>query len=321
MLLSQAIDALIIATRADGRSARTSDGYRQSLVHLLAFLGDRDIGAITLGDLRAYAADLRTRDMRFANHPSRSPIEGGLSVFSIASRLRAVKRLFKWLAEEELLPDNPARRLKLPKLPDKEPKSISIDAFEALLAATDEDSVTNRRDRAILLVLADTGCRVGGLVSLRLADLDLDHNQARVSEKGEKLRTIYYMPTTADALRRWLAVRPTVDADWLFINLGPKQRHPQLTEDAVGEVLRRLKRRANVAEPVSPHRFRHSFAREYLRAGGDLATLSRILGHSSVEVTARYYAVFTPSELQDFHGKYSPVVTLAARRRAQEPTD
>jgi integrase/recombinase XerD len=321
MLLTQAIDKLVIATRADGRSTRTSDGYRESLGHLAAFLGDRDIATITLADLRAYAAALRTRDQRFTDHPTRSPAAGGLSVFSIASRLRAVKRLFKWLHEEDLLTDNPARRLKLPKLPDKEPKSISLDAFEALLAATEADSIANRRDRAILLMLADTGCRVGGLVGLRVADLDLDHNQARVSEKGEKLRTIYYMTTTADALRRWLEVRPAGEVDWLFVNLGPKQRHPQLTEDAVGEMLRRLKRRANVAEPVSPHRFRHSFAREYLRSGGDLATLSRILGHSSVEVTARYYAVFTPSELQDFHGKYSPVATLAARRRPPEPTD
>ena len=122
------------------------------------------------------------------------------------------------------------------------------------------------------------------------------------------------MAPTADALRRWLEVRPAVDGDWLFINLGPRAIHPQLTEDAVGEALRRLRKVAGVVEPVTPHRFRHGFAREYLRSGGDLATLSRILGHSSVEVTARYYAVFTPSELQDFHGKHSPIAALIKRQ-------
>ena len=310
MRLTEAINALVTATRADGRSAATIAGYRESLGHLVTFLGDREVATITLADLRSYAADLRDREERFAEHPARKPQPGGLSVFSIASRLRSVKRLFNWLTQEEILTENPAKRLKLPRLPQKEPKAISQAALAALLAVTEGDSVVQRRDRALLLVLADTGCRVGGLCGLRVQDVNLDVRSALVSEKGEKLRPVYFMPVTADALQRWLEVRPAVDGDWLFVNLGPKVKHPQLTPDAVGEALRRLRRAAGVAEPVTPHRFRHAFAREYLRNGGDLATLSRLLGHSSVEVTARYYAVFTPSELQDFHAKFSPVAGL-----------
>lgn len=313
MKLTEAINALVTATRADGRSAITIAGYRESLGHLVAFLGDKEVESITLADLRAYAADLRDRQERFADHPSRKKVAGGLSVFSIASRLRSVKRLFNWLTQEEILTENPAKRLKLPRLPQKEPKALSQAALAQLLAATAGDSVVQRRDRALLLVLADTGCRVGGLAHLRVQDVNLDAQTALVSEKGEKIRPVYFMPMTAEALRRWLEVRPAVDVDWLFVNLGPKQVYPQLTEDAVGEALRRLKKAANVAEPVTPHRFRHAFAREYLRNGGDLATLSRLLGHSSVEVTARYYAVFTPSELQDFHAKFSPVAGLQKR--------
>jgi site-specific recombinase XerD len=317
MLLSAAITALLTATRADGRSQHTVTGYRDALASLQAFLGDREVQSITLTDLRGYAAHLRDQEARYAGHPNRPAVKGGLSVFSIANRLRSVKRLFAWLSEENALADNPARRLKLPRLPQKEPKSISIAAFEQLLAATAGDSVVKRRDRALLLVLADTGCRVGGLVGLRVQDVDLVRGVAIVTEKGEKRRQVYFSPPTADALQRWLAVRPAVAGDWLFPNLGPRQTHPQLTEDAVGEVLRRLRHIAGVTEPVTPHRFRHAFAREYLRSGGDLATLSRILGHSSVEVTARYYAVFTPSELQEFHGKHSPVARLERRQKGQ----
>jgi site-specific recombinase XerD len=320
MLLSEAIKALITATQADGRSPRTVQGYRDGLAQLLTFLGDRDLATITITDLRAYAADLRSREQRFVDHPARKPVKGGLSIFSIANRLRSVKRLFNWLAEEGILPENPARRLKLPKLPQKEPKSISPAAFEQLLAATSGDSIMHRRDRALLLVLADTGCRVGGLVHLRVQDVNLEQHSALVTEKGEKIRTVYFMPVTAEALRCWLDVRPTVDGDWLFPNLGPQKTWPQLTEEAVGEALRRLKKVAGVTESVSPHRFRHGFAREYLRSGGDLATLSRILGHSSVEVTARYYAVFTPSELKEFHGRHSPVANLM-RRKNEDRTD
>ena len=313
MTLTEAVEALITATRADGRSKATIAGYRESLGHLVAFLGDRPVESITLADLRAYAAALLDRTERFADHPARKPLAGGLSVFSIASRLRSVKRLFNWLTQEEILAENPAKRLKLPKLPQKEPKALSSAAFAQLLAATEGDSTVQRRDRALLLVLADTGCRVGGLAHLRVQDIDLDAQTALVTEKGEKIRPVYFMPITADALRRWLEVRPQVAVDWLFVNLGPVQTYPQLTEEAVGEVLRRLRKVANVTEPVTPHRFRHAFAREYLRNGGDLATLSRLLGHSSVEVTARYYAVFTPSELQDFHARFSPVAGLQKR--------
>lgn len=314
MKLTEAINALVTATRADGRSAVTIAGYRESLGHLVAFLGDREVESITLADLRTYAADLRDRHERFTDHPSRKKVAGGLSVFSIASRLRSVKRLFNWLTEEEILAENPAKRLKLPKLPQKEPKAISPAAFAQLLAATEGDSVVQRRDRALLLVLADTGCRVGGLAHLRVQDVDLDAQMALVTEKAEKTRPVYFMPITADALRRWLEVRQAApEVDWLFVNLGPKQTYPQLTEDAVGEALRRLKKTSGVTEPVTPHRFRHAFAREYLRNGGDLATLSRLMGHSSVEVTARYYAVFTPSELKDFHAKFSPVAGLQKR--------
>ncbi len=318
MLLSEAIDALATATRADGRSMRTVENYHQQLGHLVDFLGDRDVATIKIADLRSYAADLRDRTQRFTDHPLIAPKEGGFSPFTVATRLRAVKRLFNWLTEEGILPDNPARRLKLPRLPQKEPKAISLETFVQLLAATAGDSPTQLRDRAVLLLLADTGCRVGGLSHLRVQDVDLAAKTALVTEKGEKLRPVFFVAATADALAAWLAVRPAIDGDWLFVNLGPKLAYPQLTEQSVKEMLRRLRIRAGVQEPVTPHRFRHAFAREYLRGGGDLATLSRILGHASVEVTARYYAVFTPTELKNFHDRYSPVAGLKGTDQGTE---
>ncbi|MFN2271461.1 MAG: hypothetical protein ACK2US_11530, partial [Anaerolineae bacterium] len=93
MKLSEAIDALCIATRADGRSSRTVGSYRQKLKPLLAFLGDIDVGEISIGDLRRYVAHLMDLQARYVDHPTRRQREGGLSPFTVSSRIRAFKRL------------------------------------------------------------------------------------------------------------------------------------------------------------------------------------------------------------------------------------
>ncbi|MCB0055044.1 MAG: tyrosine-type recombinase/integrase [Caldilinea sp.] len=310
MLLSTAIDELILATHAAGRSQRTADGYRRHLSYLLAFLGDLGVDLVGASDLRRYAADLQARQERFTRHPTATPRAGGLARDSVISYLRAVKRLFNWLAGEGIIGANPAHGLKLPPAGERNPKAYDLNDFVRLLAATAGESASQRRDRALLLFLADTGCRVGGLSGLRCEDVDLAQRTARLCEKGRRRRVVPFSATTAEALQAWLKVRPASDEPWLFVTLGPRVRQQRLSEDAVGEVLRRLKRRAGVSGRVNPHSFRHGFAREWLRARGDLATLAQMLGHADPGITLRYYARFQPDELHDFHSRYSPVVRL-----------
>lgn len=312
MKLTQAITLLCDATAAEGRSPRTFDGYRSMLAYLVDHLGDREIETITLADLRGYAAALRARSERFTAHSSAPPRPGGLSPFTVASYLRAVKRLFAWLTEEEILPANPAARLKNPTPKRRAPKAASMDDLRTLLAATagSSDPVT-LRDHALLLFLIDTGCRAGGVCGLTLDDLDLDARTARVTEKGERTRDLPLSPATVDAIRAWLAVRqPSPAVPWVWLNLGRRVKRVQLDEDGLGEVLRRLKKAAGITGRVNPHSFRHAFAREWLRNGGDLATLSAMLGHADPAVTARFYAVFTDFELGEFHERFSPLTKL-----------
>jgi integrase/recombinase XerD len=200
--------------------------------------------------------------------------------------------------------------LQLPRSIERDPKAYAVDDFVRLLIATTGDTPIMVRDRAILLLLADTGCRVGGLTRLRLCDLDLKRCTVSLTEKGERQRVVPFSATTAEVLQKWLDVRPAAAEDWLFINLGRRMRELRLNEEAVGEMLRRLKQRAKVSGRVNPHSFRHGFAREWLRAGGDLATLARILGHSDPSITLRFYARFQEEELGEFHKRFSPVVRL-----------
>lgn len=309
MLLSEAIEALAVATLADGRSERTAGDYRQKLGALLVFLGDRDVASIMADDLRRFVVDLRTRPTRYAGHPARDELAGGLSPASIAGYVRALKRLFAWLVEEGVTTANPALRIKTPKLARGEPKAYHADDFPKLLAATAGDDPVQIRDRALLLFLADTGVRAAGLAGLRLADLDLAGMTAKVTEKGSKTRRVPFSEPTAAALWAWLAVRPDIAGGWLWVNMG-RRGAGHLTADGVGEVLRRMKKRAGIDGPCNPHSFRHGFAREYLLAGGDLGTLADLLGHSDVQVTWQHYAIFRTAELQAKHSKHSPIAQM-----------
>lgn len=308
MLLSEAIEALAAACIADGRSARTVEDYRAKLGALLAFLDDGDVTAVTVYDLRRFVADLRSQTVRYANHPHKHVTPGGLSAATVAGYVRAIRRLFVFLVNEGVITGNPARGLAMPKLPKgRAPKAISVPDFLLLLAAAEGDDLEAVRDRAILKFLAETGCRVGGLIGLRLDDLDLASFTAYVIEKGDKRRAVYFTEFTGDALAAWLAVRPG-GCDRVFVTLRPTGH--SLAREAVNRLLTRLKEEAGVTGPCNPHSFRHAFARTHLLSGGDLATLSQLMGHSDIATTANSYAVFLPGELQAKHRQHSLAALL-----------
>lgn len=296
MRLSAAIEELCIATRAAGRSPRTVKAYREKLSHLARFLSDPPIESVTVGDLRRFLATQRDK---------------GLSPFTVKSRVRAIKRLWNFAEEEGIMDDNPARKIKTPNPKREIPKGIKKEDLEALLQITEGDTQFDLRDHALILFLADTACRVGGLCGLRVEDLDLERGRALVTEKKGKPRFVFFQKMTARALSAWLEVRPQDKGPWVFVGLTARARG-QMSAHSVGKMLKRRGEQAGCEGPTNPHAFRHAFAEAFLTSGGDLATLARILGHSGVAVTAEYYAVFTVDELQRQHAKYSPISNLEA---------
>jgi len=308
MLLTEAIEKLCLATRANGCSARTVSNYHEKLGHLLRFLGDVEVEQITVDDLRRYIVSLMDRCEIFTDHPICEKKQRRLSPYTIKTYVRHIKRLFSWLEEEGHIAVNPADRIETPRATQRHPKAISQDDFLAILATTEGESNIDKRDRAAILLLADSGCRAGGLCHLRLDDVKLDRCEAEVCEKmGKESRDIMFTETTAQAIRDWLEVRPTHKGDWLFVSLG---RGDRLKTNGFGQMLGRRAEQAGVTGPHNPHAFRHAFAIAYLMNGGDLASLADILGHSNVEITRKYYARFTMGHLRKKHARHSPVAQL-----------
>jgi site-specific recombinase XerD len=305
MQLEEAVEEFLLAKWAEGMSPLTIKWYKTHFKRLLRFLGKTmSVGDITLKDLRRFAAHLHEQSSTYRTHSIRPEEEGGFSIWTMCGSIQALRTFFKWLAEEEIIKGNPAARLKQIKPPRPEPKAVSPEDFALLIRAAED----NLRDYALLLFLADTGCRVGELTSLRVQDLNLDEEIAFVRGKGHKLREVLFTKPTAEALRRWLKARPKDKGDAVFVG----KRGP-LTPSGIYQVLKRLKKRAGVSGPCNPHAFRHGFARHYILTDGDMLSLSIILGHSSSEVTREFYAVFLPRELKEKHHKHSPVVDALRR--------
>lgn len=303
MRLSDAVE-VYVQSRHGLVSAKTETNYRHSLAVLLAFLHDPEVETVTLDHLRAFRSDLFDRRERYASGSPRPRKSGGLSVWSIATHIRIARLLFRWLQVEGHLATNPAARLQIPDVGNEPPKGIA----EGDLVKMFDAAKSSPRDYALLLFLADTGCRIGGVVGLTLSDLDLDERCALVREKGKhgrkRVRAVFFNSPTAEALDVWLQARAALPGasrtDRVFIgHKGP------LTANGVYQMVERVGEMAGVEGRCNPHSFRHGLARALLERGLDMGRVSRILGHTDVRITARFYGVFSQKELAEAHARYS----------------
>jgi site-specific recombinase XerD len=305
-----AVKEFLLACRADGLKPASLRWYRTMLKDFTTQHYGKQLEAITASDMRHYIASLRDRSQRYVRASQRPTIAGGLSHESLRAHLRGLRRFFLWAWTEYQLPplENPMLKIRMPGRERHEPKAITVADLDRLLNACDETTLIGLRNKAMLTFLADTGCRAGGLLSLRRANLHLYEGYAIVNEKGSRDRAVPFLISTANLIQKWLDVRP-LDAhpEFVFCSLATNTFGEPLTLSGLHGMLKRLKKEAGVSGRVNPHSFRHGFAREYLRNGGDLGTLSQIMGHSDVSVTVGSYAIFKDQELAQVHSKFSPM--------------
>ncbi len=288
MQLRAAVEAFLLSYRGS-KSDQTIGWYSRRLAGLVNFLGDVDVGSVTINELREWRVMLCERQTRYEDHPSgRAALAGGLSPYTLHGYIRAARHFFKWLAAEGVIASSPAERLELPKLPRGQVKGIAQQDVRAILEA----AADSPRDLALAWFLYSTGCRVGGVVNLRFADLDLEHERARVREKGLKSRAVPMVREAVSAMRAWLEARPDVEDDHVFIG-----ERGALKTSGVYQVMKRLAKRAGVTKGWNPHNWRHRRARDLLKAKVPLGIVSQVLGHSDVGVTSNIYGQLSEDDL------------------------
>jgi len=215
----------------------------------------------------------------------------GLSKVSVARALAAVRSLYKWLAREGVVQQNPAKLVATPKLPKKLPRIPTMEEMNGLLdGAMPETASFPERDRAIFELLYGCGLRNSELVGIELGDIDDANGVVLVRGKGKKQRYVPLEGAAADALKTYRIERQKIlngsgkATRRLLIN----QRGGPLTTRSVGRIVKQIAIAKGLPPDIHPHTLRHAFGTHMLTEGADLRAIQELLGHERLSTTQRY---------------------------------
>ncbi len=208
----------------------------------------------------------------------------GYAKTSAARKLSSVRSWFAFLFDRGLIPSDPAKGVRGPKLPSRLARALSREDAARLVEAgqSGEDPL---RDSAVLELLYGCGLRIAELAALRWQDVDLDERMVRVLGKGSKERIVPFGTCALRALGSWRDSAETENG-----HVFPGQRGGAIAVRTVHRIVRRAALKAGVAN-VTPHVLRHSFATHLLEGGASLRVLQELLGHESLLTTQHYLAV------------------------------
>jgi len=238
----------------------------------------------------------------------RRMMDYSLSPTTINHRLRSLKQFFSYLVTEAMVSKNPADRLDKQKTKKTIIETFTEEQVALLLTMPNKATFVGFRDYVIMLLLLDTGIRLSELVGIKLYDLKLTENEVLITEsKGGKHRRVFVSPRTKEPLKKYIRVRGEIPGNqFLFVgadNLPIQRRNVQERLSIYGQKARLQGVR------VSPHTFRHTFAKMYIMRGGDAFSLQAILGHSTLDMVRNYVNLWG-SDLQKMHRQFSPVEYL-----------
>ena len=280
--LTGAIEAFCARLSAEGRSPATIAAYRRDLALVARVAGELAPGIVC----RAVTAGLL--DQVFSAGAVTESERGPRSAASLHRMKAAVRAFFAWAAEAGVVDDNPARSIRMHRLPRKLPVFLTTAEKKRLLrelkGRTDFSAL---RDRAMIEVLLGTGIRLGELAALDMDDIDLDAKHLRVRAKGNVPQVKFIKTDLRTLLRRYLAERrrhgrPEMEA--LFLS----NRDGRLCQRQIANRLAHWLRKAGIEKELTPHGLRHTFATHLYGATNDLLVVQRALGHRDVSTTQIY---------------------------------
>ncbi len=217
--------------------------------------------------------------------------ERGLTKTSVARTLAAVRSLYRWLAREGVVGQNPAALVATPRLPKKLPRVPTLEEINSVLdAPMPETAAFPQRDRVILELLYGCGLRNSELVGINLGDIHWSNGTILVRGKGKKQRLVPFGESASAALSVYLPQREKAlkqqkrSCPALLVN----RRGGRLTTRSVGRIVKRFAVARGLAPDVHPHTLRHAFGTHMLEEGADLRAIQEMLGHERLATTQRY---------------------------------
>ncbi len=330
LTLSQSIEGFLLEKQAQHLSPHTVADYTNAFRKFQAYLGDpersgpqlrggaesKDVpfASITADQIRSFLGDLSTP--RAPSGVAKRPVKG-LSNKTILNIHTALSALWTWAVAEGIVTQHLLRQIPRPKPEKRAITPFSEEDMKTLLAngersrtytrpgkrACDHAVATALRNRTIILLLLDTGVRASELCGLAIKDADLNNKRILVLGKGNKERALPISPRTAKTLWRYLTTERKDEPVNAPLFLGSEG--DPLNRDALLKLLIRLGAKAGVQD-CHPHRFRHTFAVNFLRNGGNAFELQMALGHTTLQMVQTYLAL-AQADLDAAHRRASPV--------------
>ena len=295
---------------SEGKSPKTIEWYSANLKRFAKFLNDNhlpeSVTEIYKEEARKFISHLQTEVTRWENH-SGIKDDKRLSAYSVQGYARTIKAFWSWLIAEGYITHNPMTSLKLPKTPRKVISTFSQEQIARMLNCVDKKSSHGFRNFTMILLLLDSGIRLSELINLQMDNIDFLQSCILVKGKGNKERVVPFGSQVRRTIRRYIMhFRPEPDSPVIgevFLSENGLPLKPR----AIQSMLLRLSKKAKISGiRCNAHRFRHTFAKQYLLNGGDIFSLKEILGHSSLEVV-QIYVSLASSDILRQHRKFSPV--------------
>lgn len=280
--LPGAVEAFVARLSAEGRSPATIAAYRRDLA-LLARVAEKLAAGIICREITPGLLD-----QVFSTEAVTDSKRGPRSAASLHRMKAALRAFFAWAIDVGIVDDNPARSIRMHRLPRKLPVFLTVGEKKRLLkelkGRTDFPAF---RDRTMIEVLLGTGIRLGELAGLDMDDIDLDAKHLRVWAKGNVPQVKFIKTDLRTLLRRYLAERrrrgrPEMEA--LFLS----NRDSRLCQRQIANRLAHWLRKAGIEKELTPHGMRHTFATHLYGATNDLLVVQRALGHRDVSTTQIY---------------------------------
>ena len=303
--LSSLVEGYILNCHCEAKSAATIASYQYRLASFIWFCQASGFPdepqEITINHIRQFLWYLSSEPNRWGG--SSTSARKPASQATVNHYYRVLHSFFNWLEQEGLISENPLIRVKTPKFENKVIKALTPEEVAALLGQCSAKTALDVRNRAILMMMLDTGIRVSELVHLKPNDVNMETGSVMVMRgKGGKQRVVRIGSNAQKALWRYVTIWRRGDSERLFLNRsgGP------LDIRGVALMVRRISKKAGV-NGVHVHRLRHTFAISFLRAGGDVFSLQYLLGHSTLQMTQRYLQSLNADDAVNAHRRFSPM--------------
>ncbi|MCS6919937.1 MAG: tyrosine-type recombinase/integrase [Fimbriimonadales bacterium] len=294
--LQESLQLWLESMQARGLSPKTLRNYRDTVGRFLNFLE---------------SLNLRTLDAVQPHHIRKWLLHRqahGVSNYELHNAYRQPRTFWSWCMREGLTENNPFAKVEKPRLMPTAKPALSPEEVQALLNACEGKDWRRMRDKALILLLLDTGLRIHEAHALTVGDAKQE--RLLIRGKGGKQRLVFLSPEVRLALRKYLNACPYPLNDDSPLWWGT---YGALTLWGILEVIQKIGKRAGLPKHLGAHAFRRTFATWSLRSGIDLETLRQLMGHSDYSVLRQYLAL-VETDLKQAHQQHSPLRNLRLRK-------